>query len=617
MWWSLKFEYKKFKVKKSIRSMLILFFLITTIFLVIGAINFSCYNKEEKKFIEYQNLNVGQYQNYEQFGTKGFDLLSGVSPVDIYFSMDMTNLLKSNVDTAEIVDINKSEKGKKQIGSKKFFQGYSDVFLILGTILLLIIGLKTIIIPDGCKLIRKTNQVIFLALSRLILYLSIIILMALVHFFSLSIIGIHFSPGELKVIAKFLLFAFLLMAGFYALGILTATFKKTRVIIYAISFLFTLNIFIPLAHDFFLTLALNKLPSPGDIALSKRKTLREFEESFVDKVKMLKDPSKADLLKLSRNESKKYLENDYIKNDQKEKSYIEAQQEIMGKSESISVFVPTLYYFNLTGESSTKGNKNQLYFFRQVLIIKKDFCWYYRERRFFSEPGAKIIPFLKDEQYVIKSKIEGPRHFGLALGILAFYVMVIFLAAMIRIKRISRQERLPDPKFESLPPGFYSENLLTEEEKEEKFDTQERTQGNQITLARKNDEFNELTGIKIETIIEYFARALELEVDTIEGFLTRFGVSMENELSPAPGMQKIVYAAIILAYPVKSIIINDFARNEGKTFHNRFKEILLEEIARGKTIIYYSSEGFSSETRKEAIEAYSLRKLELEALSLR
>jgi len=617
MWWSLKFEYKKFKVKKLILLMLFLFFLITTIYLVIGAVNFYCYEKEVGKFIEYQNLNALNYQNYEYYGTKGFDLLSGVSPSDIYFSMDMTNLLKSNVDTAEVVDIDKSQKGKKQIGSKKFFNGYSDVFFLVGSVLFLIIGLKIIKIPDGCKLVRKTIRVIFLALSRLVLYLSIIIIMALVHFFSLVIIGIDFSQSELKIIASFLLYAVLSMAGFYALGILIATFKKTRVIIYAISFLFTLNIIIPLATDFFQSLALNKLPSPEDIALSKRKTLRGFEDSFTDKVKMLQNPTRADLIQLFRNESKKYLENDYIKNDQKEKSYIEAQQEIIGKSDLISIFIPSLYYFNLIGESSTKGNKNQLSFFRQVLSIKKDFWWYYREKRFFSEPGAKVIPFLNDEQYVIKSKIEGPRHFGWAMGILALYVVGIFLAAMIRIKRISRQELLPDPKFESLPPGFYSENLLTEEEKEEKFNTQERTYGNQITLARKNEEFSELTGIKIKAIIEYFARVLELDVQTIEEFLTRFGVSMEDELSPAPEMQKIVYAAIILAYPVKTIIINDFARNEGKTFHNRFKEILLEEIDRGKTIIYYSTEGFSSETRKEAIEAYSLRKLELEALSLR
>jgi len=618
MWRALKFEFQRLKKSKFILSLLALFILISSTYLIIGAVNFYIYQKEVKKSINYQTLNVSQYQNYEQYGGKGFDLLSGVTPLDVLFDLKMGNLVKSNVDTSEVVDIDSSEKGKKQIGSSKFFQSYSDIFILVGSLLFLIIAVKTISIPDGCKLFGKSRPVILMVLARLILHLSIVIIMVVIQFFSLLLTGIKFTPNELRVVVSYFPFACLLLAAFYGLGLWISTLKRKRVIMYITAVWLALNIIAPLAHDLFLSLSLNKLTSPEDIAISKRITLMEFEKEVIAKAKEKKNPTNAELLKLLGDELKEYLETWYIRNDQKEKSFIEDQQKIMKIDELITVFIPTLYYFNLTRESSTKGSMNQLDFLEQVLSIKKDFYWYYYWKRYYGKPGDKVIPFLKDDQYVIKSNISGPRNFILALMFLVLYTVGFLFIALIRIKKRNyRQDLTTSTGFENFDPGFYFENFETVKERGEKFATLERTPGDHITLSRTNEEMAELAGINIKKIVDYYAAALDLDAKAVEEVLKAFDISMQENLNHDPEMQKKLYASLILAAPVKTLIINDFIRNEGQVFHERFKEILLHQIDNGKVIIYYSSEGFSSEARKNATQVYTMRPLDLKGISLR
>lgn len=597
-----KIELGRIKNSKLLLWLTATFFLISFLFVVLGVSKYQEYLNNKNIFKEYERLKVGNYKNYEQYGTKGIKLLAEVSPLNIFFNLSMDKLIKCQIDTTEIIDVMSSHRGKFALKKGNFFHSFSDFFIFFGSLIFILWG--TIIYRKySIKFHNGIKHFIISVFFRLFFLLFCICLLFISSVLFVYVMGIGFSSIELEKLFDYFLFSILLMSFFYFLGIFISTIKNDlRRFTTSIALWILIVIVIP---TFCLQFYNSDNTTPVEyLNLSKLKTLMDFEKEVASLVKLKK--KEVDIYDLFRSATENYMKTGYIDNELKEQQYQNKIWELFSINEKIMMIIPTQFYFLISNENSISGFLNQYYFLEKCFKIKKNFFLFYIKKRMIERKSSIDEHFIKYGENIINTEFGKTRFIKESSLITVIFTLLFFLLSILSLTRKLKKKFQNNDYFtnERTSNQFYFRIIENPNERQFVFDT--ISQSPEVSSLNKgNDDFIDFKGIKIGKLVKYFSKILNIDISKIyktlealmdEDIRTIFNIKLmpDNDI-------KFFKVALILSMDKKTIVINDFLRNENQRFHDIFFDLCAELLIEGKNIIYLSSEMYTLKLKDKTL----------------
>lgn len=591
------FELKRIASKKNIIAF-ILFTLFSFYFVYSGVSGYQDFKKEKENFIQYEKLKVKQYGNYEQYGSYGFRLLFQPSPLNIFFNSSTLKTTETNIDTKEIIKINRSGKGKSIFQSIGYFKGFSDFILLFGSLLMLYLGLTTFKSIKDIQFYKDTGYVIKIIIYRL-LHLNLFFFILCVSVFLLAIIrGINFSDSDIEKYFLYILYTLIFQSIFYISGVLISLFTiKNKKLTLKLAFLFwgVFIILIPEISNKYIAIKSKKIESIEKVNIEKLKTVMDFErksmELYLEKIK--KD-SNVDKLKLKREIMSSFMNGSYNINEEIENELFNEVREMISFHEKLSLISPTNYYSLLAGE----GYYSHIQFLDYIIEMRHNFMKFYIKKRQFSKK-SEIEPFIKNSENIFKAQSHLPPTFWTATGINLIFILILFFISRRLIKRhLADNEKMSyDGPFEfhRVKVGDICYVYCGDEQQRDKLFRSLRGDETIFIDQISPEDFD--SNIKLKDFFYLAQKIEETDMERAQVYLEKMGIDAETlnkriEEVPFETFKKF-YCAVKFANLQKYLMISDYARESSKDFNHKFRTLLsyINKIE-GKTIVYLSKEMF-------------------------
>jgi hypothetical protein len=425
----LLFESKRFVCKRNfVIVLLLLFFLLYFVQTGISQYDKTLKNNEEFKNIEM--LKVARYINYAQYGAIGIRMLFSPSPISVFFSnTGIISNMTAIVDTSFRHKIYNSLKGKNGFVLKSFgFTDFSGIILYFGSLIALLYGFESFQHKDYLKFLSSISNYrkvfIYIMVSRMLLLLLTLILLMVISLLLLIVNKLNLSINDYSQFLNFCLVTLLMFIVFFVLGTITSTMKSKVAGLTTLTVIwFVLVFFIPAAIHAVISGRAESMTRIYQLEFEKFKTFTDFEQrALKNEGRFLKEKEIP--------QSERDLAENYLKNEFRRIQSLETEMQTQMKSnillyQSMSILFPSTFYFSSTNEISSKGYDNLIDFYSTTHDLKIKFVRYYTNQVFYHNNFSKVKSFIKGDENMYYARSRVPGNFGLGIGILLFYIIVL------------------------------------------------------------------------------------------------------------------------------------------------------------------------------------------------
>jgi hypothetical protein len=632
----LQFEFERIKNSKKIIIASIVFLIITIIPVYLSILKYESFLKEKEKFVEYEKLRVQSLDTYQNYGIFGNRVLLEKLPIDILIKGSSFNKkTESNIDINTAIRIVSSERGKSRFAGDQILPvGFGDWIYLLGSFAMLLLGVTAFKSPDNIKLLSKPKYIIS-SISYRALVSLLFFFFALAYFIPV-VSGIKFSGNEVKTYLLYSFYTLLLMLFFFIAGVSLAPEKKEKKgmkYLYAVLFWLLTAVGIPGITSEFISLQANKIQPEEALNVDKFKRLMDFEKASAKKFFKLMEKKGADPYQIAQEIMKEYMEKIFPANNQKEEEFLKEEKSVMKLNEACSLVFPTAYHHFLSKEMPGSGDYTHLLLMDYIKKLREEFITYYIYKRYY-EKDKTVDNFIKADENIFKAAPTIPGSYFPGLAVLFLFQLIFGGIALIRIRRALKPgsqvpkpgQRAVDPELlldeEDIRPGStYFILRKNEEERHALFHSFENRE-NTACLDKPAAEDIDV-GVRPLSLLTYLCEIRGTDLEYARKSVEILGMENLDKLERkdlTPEILKKIYAAAVLDEKSKTVVVNDFIREESKSFEEEFKNLLTRLEKEKKSILYLSSEMFEPGLRKKLLQEEikdKIEKIDLKEVSLR
>jgi hypothetical protein len=608
-----------FELKKTLSKLNIALFMLFYFLLLLIVQNAQSLYKDSLKdkniFQETEKSRVKTYRRYSQYGGSGIRLMYLPAPISILFTDNSPfNDLISKINTADMLDIYQPFKGKNI-----FFEtsglDFSGIVFIFGAFFGMLSGYTALRRIDYFKFLSSAKNCgkvfLFVLLSKfIILSLSFLFLMGGVLLWS--------CLNSLNILSLYLLYLILAFIGillyFLSLGALAGALKNKHRRLIAFGSLFIIMVvFIPLISSKILyNRAFIDIESLFNFELENLKILMALEKRLDDKFGTVvagKDIPPDEYKRWA----KAALDKEFSLLRQRENRLKEKILKGIMKYQLLKSFLPITLWDSLINEISSKGRRSLIDFYSFSQTRKREFLYFYTERRFSkidkSKP-FKIESFVKKDENIYISKSRLPYGFGLGIGLTLLYTIgAFFFAYWLHLRRLKREENQGIEVDINFEEGKNTVFVLCKDEVIKSVIFNHHKQKDAACTDKINPADFKFNGIKPSDLLNHLSRVagvdekrarenlgiMGVDIDTVKtGLRVLRGNSHTAENEKSNELIKKIYVAVMAAMDRQLIVINDFFKRESRQYEGDCFKLLYSLIAAGKKIIYLSTEMYQT-----------------------
>lgn len=433
------FESRRFVSKRNLIVIsLMLFFLLYFVQTGINQYQSTLQNNEEFKKIE--KMQVSQYINYAQYGTIGIRMLFSPSPISVFFAnAGIISNMTAVVDTANRHNIYNSLKGKNGFVLKSFgFTDFSGIILYFGSLLALLYGFDSFHREEYLKFLSSISNYrkvfLFITIARVILLTVTLVFLMGTSLLMAVLNQLKLNPLDYYQFISYFFSALLMLIFFFVVGTIASSMKSQMAGLMTVAVTwFVLIFFIPAAIHAIVSVRAEVMTPIYKLEFEKFRLVMDFEQ------RALKNEGRFQIDK-KMPQSEKNLMEMYLNNEFKKIQYLEIEMQAQMKGnilfyQKFAILFPSTFYYSATNEISSKGYDNLIDFYQTTHQLNINFVKYYINQIFYHENFSKVKSFIKGDENMYYARSRVPSNYGVGLGILLFYIIVLTGFSYSRYKR--------------------------------------------------------------------------------------------------------------------------------------------------------------------------------------
>ena len=393
--------------------------------------------KKQQKFKEIQKKYFQNTRSYEIYSVYGIKLLSIPAPAVIFSGHNsVTTDLTLKFDSMVMLQIFNNYKGKALVkGMFKGGGGFGEIVLNLLTILVMWYGFTAMKSREYLKFLcqnRSKRRIFWCAVvSRFMLFSTAFLVINGILYAFVRARGIVFSAVDHAGILGNLAAALVMLAVFYAVGVLIGT-RGASAFSYILLFIawYVLVSAVPGAMGAWAEKNFPDSIEDYQTELENFETLVEFEK-YCRKIAGSFKRSQIDIERKFAEDYWKTYNKSIHAREGKLKSSIESNIDKLGK---LSVLFPSTFFMNTGNEMSSLGYLNFIDFYEYGREMKQKFVRFYIDRTFYNDPKV-LVSFLKGNEDIFISRGRLPHYFVYGILLNLFYAAAILFFAYLRFKR--------------------------------------------------------------------------------------------------------------------------------------------------------------------------------------
>ena len=520
---------------------------------------------------------IGEYKNFQ--GKKelfvahekakaldrldGFSVLYEPSALSVFFNnSSVFENLHSNVDMTEVLEVDRSYKGRYLFLKKGFFKDIAGIFFLFGSFFMVNMGAAS-----------YKSERFGLNFENIVMRMAIIsslFMGSLICFYHVpKIFGVAFSASEGKTFFSFSLYLLVFLCFFYAAGLFIRVISKSNRIPYLYVFIFW----------FF---SISVIPEVMTFILQGK--ARGFPENETYSIAKFKEI--ANLNKGANWEKVSKIEKDL-------------NRDIAGASKAFEVaasIYPTGFYRFLSGEVSSKGYYGYLDFVNYTLTMRKNFAKYYLEKRHKSH-DKKIASFITEGKNIFKASGRLPGTFSIGCILTFIYTVLLFFASYLILSKRSKQ--MPDikcPRYRFNKGDTYFVLCKNDKYRDDLFRWYQEKE-NAICIENVAPEEID-PGIGLMHTFTYFCKIAGVDEKQAAANLRLLGIEdmaelqLKDKAKASPEMVLKIYCAVSMAGNRQIIVVKEFLKGKSRDLEHCFLHLVKNLNHAGKIIVYLSTEMF-------------------------
>jgi len=416
----------------------IIFILIIIIYFILFFDGTNKYNdtlREKDIFLKKEKLKVTNLSMIRQYAAMGIKLMFVPSKYSIL--QNYPNTLLADIDTADRLNIYKSNKGRNYIRGENFLQG-SNYMTYLGFTFLLLVLFSMLY---GLNLTKNKKRLMFLSTSKngnkffITMIFSRIIILSLLFFLVITIPVIVLNL-RLMPLLYLILKTFVLILSCFAIGSIIGILNEKLSLLLLPTIYFILIVLVPIFCDKVTHTYATYVESLSNFELHNMNIILKAEKELLENFGTLKPGETRNEIQKAVKEA---IENQHLQIENREKKFLDSTVRQMRKRSLISSLFPTTSYLDFINEITGQGVISYKNFCLFTLTRKKEFIDYYFRNRFTKEKINKseiqrVLPFINKDNAFYYSKSTNPSFnlFSIAISFIYFLIPMIFVFSKFR-----------------------------------------------------------------------------------------------------------------------------------------------------------------------------------------
>ncbi len=589
---TLIFETKRIFIFKHTNLFLAFFFLAISL-VYFGTAKYRTFVDEKEAFLNYENLRVNQYVNYEQYGFQGFRVLWLPSPLVVFHHSSLATL-EGIIDTKDTVAVSSVHKGRRIFTSKGLVTDFSTLFFVLGSLLMMYFGLKTFVSIEAIRFHNSKMTLFHTIGSRMIIltgYFSVVIIVA--YFFA-KILGVPIDAQDTRVFFLYAVYVILLLDFFYCVGIGYAVLTKFKKGLGASAYLlwFIIIFAIPLLYDMDLEKQATQIESNESVNIKKIANGMKFERDAKTYFKNLQGKKPDEIRHIAKQFAATFARDVMPLNAALEKKLNGEVKQVLHHYEKYSVMSPSSFYSFLAKESSGMGYYGYQDFFNNLQVQKKDFYHFYFSKRF-NHVDPPVESFVKNNENIFVSHGVVPASYLKGMFFILLYCVLflgVALFLLFRQLKKSLPEKSVEVDIEGMEIGKTYFYLVTDPEQKRGIFQYLKTL-NAIIIPKPDAGLYD-PGISLQAWMHFEAALKGVSLEKMLPILNTLTVTQEQLSQKIKNLDNEVfmkvYLALHLAQDSNIYVFDDFLNQMTRKFEQEFKETIDQHIP--AAIIIYCSQ---------------------------
>jgi len=585
----IKFELNR--VTSRLNVFIFLFFIIISVLLLYTRIvEFRIFESEILNFQKREQSKIQGYNNYDQYGAFGVRILLKPSILSIY-SNNQSQRITSNIDTKEIINVNKNDRGKDAF--KKPTNGFHSTYYMFGCLLILLFGWETLKSKTLIDFFKSQNRLFFIIFFRAIIVLIIILaldfLMILIPIFS----GVKISFFELKMygylsLAHTIIALLYYFFGFFArkLPILKSSFL-TCLMLWG-----CLSIGIPHLINLYIEYQSNRIEDIEVINKIKESRVMKFESESQKKMKFFSPKNRNEVLKAMKKLAIEFLEDTHYENNTIDRTVRNQELNLIKTKEKIKSFFPNSFLNAISLEISGIGDRGRDAFLDYIMNLREKFLLFYIKKNFVDDQ-KKVKSFLRKNENVYFAKPVLIESYFLGLVFHIVFLVITILGLILIFKKNKKLAEISDLSMSNYPNEqlyfiFCPDNLTNRV-----VEYYRLKKGVLFIHNFKKEDFNEFSDIK--KLFEYACFCYSSERKTAESNLMTLGLDINYSKNMCFSDENVLKVFISAAFATKdnTIFLKMILKGHSALFENQLLN-LIENYLGLKRVIYLDSKMYQT-----------------------
>jgi hypothetical protein len=586
------------------------FTFISIVFLFLRIEDIKIFEKEKNNFLEREQAKVKGYNNYEQYGAYGCRILIEPTKLILFSPIQNTNTT-SNIDTKEIINIYKNERGRNAF--KKMSNRFYEFYHIIGSLFYLLFGWSAIRSEEFLSLLKSQKRLYQIIFLRIFFVIFVTILLDISMIIILSAKGLKLSVTEFKIYTFYILAHIIVSSIFCTLGFLARKwpiFKSS--LLTCLFFWVALSFGVSLGIDYYIENIAKTVEDIEVVNAIKEKNTMQFEKESEKRLRLMKKNDRNATLREMNELALKFINNGHKYNNIIDEKITDEEKGVIIKKENIQILFPTTFLESISTEMSGLGDRGRLEFLKYVKIKREKFLNFYRIKKYV-EDKKEIEPFFKKNENVFLSTPVLIKHYlkGIILHVLILFILIGLTLFLFREKpvNVNIQNYISLNNYQRRQLYFiFCPGLPLE-----KIYIYLRSIDNTLGIFNLSKEDFE----EFDNLLKLFLYACNLyssDINKASDNLVILGIDdiIKNEISDENVQKVFIGAAFASNY--NSILMKKTLKGRSKTFERQFLRLISHHIG-VKRVLYLDSELYEvsnyPETKAKSIQIIPIEKMEV------
>jgi len=414
-------------------QILFILLLISSVYFVFSGIwEYRSMDRQRHDFQQFERNKIQLYIDYSQYGGYGFRVFFQPNPISVFFNnSSIIDSITSNIDTMEIINVQRSYKGKNLFSPAGFLRDFAGVIFYFGSLIMLTMGASVLVSRAHLRLLLSRypfrrifayallSRLLILNLTFLLLQLGVWLIPRLRH--------LRFNHSENAHFLLFTLFSLLFLNFFFLLGTAIAALARLRRPLFPFLFVvwFVLLFVLPEIERMRLTASAAAIPANDKVNIRKMQNMIELEKRVREALASDEETTAGNAAD-RRMRAFHFMSRSYEANLDWENDLNSRVRRVIDHHERASALFPTLYYPFLAGELSGGGYRGYLDFMHYIIRIQDDFMRFYMRKRYRSTDRT-VQSFVTRDENIFRGRSHLPPSYARALGLLMILSILLLL----------------------------------------------------------------------------------------------------------------------------------------------------------------------------------------------